>query len=172
MNNDYLFFKNDKFFSLIGGISCYVIAWIFYYMPQEFTTLGIFIHYISLFLIGLGLYNQSKKNKIIILIVVYLISLILDYPFYEIRHGLSLGLFYYITVNLIHITLFLSVLFMKKNETSYILSAAVFIIFGINFYLWMFMSIFPIFLITIIIFSISLPSIIGSIIYYFIQKDN
>ena len=171
MNDEYFFFKQEKLLAVIGGIAAYIVAWILYYMPHAFTTYGIFVHYFALLLIGLGLYDQSKKTKISILIVIYGISLILDYPFYELRHGLSLGLFYYITVNLIHILLFLSVLLMKKDEASYIFSTVIFIIFGIDFYLWMLFSVIPLFLIIIIIFSISLPSLIGGIIYYFIQKE-
>lgn len=171
MNDEYIFFKREKVFALVGGVVAYVVAWILYYMPQEFTTPGIFVHYLALLLIGFGLYNQSKRAKVSILIVIYGISLVLDYPFYELRHGLSLGLFYYITVNLIHIMLFLSVILMKKDEASNIFGFVAFIIFGINFYLWMLFSVIPSFLIIIIIFSISLPSIIGGIIYYFLQKE-
>ncbi|MHA1799740.1 MAG: hypothetical protein ACTSVY_14930 [Candidatus Helarchaeota archaeon] len=160
MNDKKILFKNEKIVLIISGISLYILAWIFYYLPHEYTGIGILVHYISLLFMGLGIGDFSKAKKIVIFIVVYLISLFLDYPFYEIRHGLNLGLFYYVTVNMIHIMLFLSTLFFQKNEKTMILSSIVFMDFLTNFYLWMLMSILPLELITLVIFFISLPSLI------------
>ncbi len=154
----------DKRWFIIGGIGLYIIAWIYYYSPLENTSIGILFHYAALGLIGFGLLDQDKKQKIFIFIVVYIVSLILDYPFYELRHGLSLGLFYYVAVNCIHVTLLLSILVIDKK--SQILSTIVFIVFLVTFYIWLTLSNVHIFLMSIIIFSISLPALISFIIYY------
>ena len=157
-------FDVDKRWFILGGIGLYVIAWIFYLSPIENTSVGLLFNYAALGIIGFGLLDQPKKKKLLIFIVLYIISLVLDYPFYEFRHGLTLGLFYYIAVNMIHLTLFLSVLVIGKKSQN--LTFIAFIVFIINFYLWLIMPSFSILIVSIIIFSISLPALISIWIYY------
>jgi len=154
----------DKRWFILGGIGLYIVAWLFYFSPLENTSIGLLFHYAALGLIGFGLLDQDKKKKLLIFIVVYVISLGLDYPFYEFRHGLTLGLFYYVAVNIIHITFFLSVLVIgKKSQT---LTIIIFVVFVVTFYLWLTMPSFSILIVSIIIFSISLPALISIWIYY------
>lgn len=157
-------FDIDKGWLILGGIGLYIIAWVFYYSPIEYTSIGLLFHYAALGLIGFGLLEQDKRKKLLIFIIIYIISLLLDYPFYEVRHGLTLGLFYYIAVNMIHVMLLLSILVIGKESQN--LTIFVFIVFFIDFYLWGIMPSVSILIVSTIIVVMSLSVFIGIWIYY------
>jgi hypothetical protein len=123
--------------AFFGFITLFSLSWILYFfIDPAFTFLIILVHYTSLFFLSYVLWIEKKKT-IPFIIGLYLGSVFLDL-LYNHYHQFQYSIFYYATVNLIHI-LFLLIMYGFINYKNRILILSSLILFLINLYIWIYL---------------------------------